>query len=636
MAYITIDFGSSNSGALLNTASGKEYNPADLIYIHRDDGDGGITKQPTVFWIKRSLLEKSSVSEKDIKVYSTVFYDEDINFVNFIWCKKQIKKALPRIVKNREWVCIQYPKMELYKVDNYSPADTLIKAIDGSQFLFQTVLKIFFMVIKKECLHRASKASLSLDVNDINWGITVPGLAIWNQKAVGVMKKVVNSVFGEKITLWSEPECAIIGVNLSGRSEIDFVENRYSLVVDLGGGTADICVMQENLNSDGTTTFDEVKSTIEGKDSTTSERVGGNDIDRNFKAFFCRNLVKGEMVEDTPLWLYQDFLKENPIGAMAFDEKWQNLHFKGDIEEDIIYFEPGRAYKDWLKIHYPKALKQLDEWGMFSFDGAELREFVFEPVFDKIITSIEENLSVLKQKQITLDAIYFAGGLSLNKLLIKRIKSVSIKYFPYVKFIEASEGSVVGAVQRGGNHIAANKETLVRRMARKTFYVEFAEGFNGDMSALRNSLNAQLLNEYHKRGIRIKDSDIDKKLEEQWGNKCIDYAKGMVLYLSPFCLRFAPVTQKQSFEIAPFNLGNQTAVNVKIYSSEKSFVFFKDDNVKYEGEINYDFGYNWESAELVFDPCSNAVEGVALFYIADGKGNKQKEIEIKNVSKRGI
>lgn len=634
MAYITIDFGSSNTGALLNTTSGKEYTPADLIYIHKDDGDHGSTKQPTIFWIKRSLLEKSSVSENDIKVYSSVFYNEDVEFVNFIWCKKQIRKAIPRLLNDREWVCIQYPKMELYKVDNDSPADTIIKSVDGSQFTFKKVLKIFFMVIKKECFHRASMAGLFLAEGDINWGITVPGLAIWNQKAVDVMKEVAHSVFGEKLTLWSEPECAIIGVNLAGRSGIDFVNDRYSLVVDLGGGTADICVMQEKLNPDGSMTFDEVKSTKEGKDSVTSKRVGGNDIDRNFKAFFCRSLVKGCVIEDSPLWLYQKFLAENPMGAMDFDKRWEQLHFEGYVEDDIITFAPGRAYIDWLKTHYPEALKKFDA-GELSFNGAELRKFVFEPIFDKIIKSIEENLSVLKQKQMPLDLICFAGGLSQNMVLRERIKSISNKYFPGINFIEASEGATIGAVQRGGNHIAVD-EKLVRRMARKTFYVEFAQEFNGDMRALRSSLKAKLLKDYCKRGIWIRDLDMDKKLEEQWGNKCIDYVKGSVDYFSPFCLRFAPVTQKQSFEIIPFNLGNQTAVKINIYSSEKNFVFFKNDDVKYEGEIKYDFGYNWESAELVFDPCSNAVEGTALFYIADEKGNKLKEIEIKNVSKRGV
>lgn len=69
MAYITLDFGSSNSGAVLNTAFGKEYNLSDLIYVHRQDGDAGFTKQPTVFWIKRSLIDKTSITESDIKIF---------------------------------------------------------------------------------------------------------------------------------------------------------------------------------------------------------------------------------------------------------------------------------------------------------------------------------------------------------------------------------------------------------------------------------------------------------------------------------------------------------------------------------------------------------------------------------------
>ena len=94
MAYITLDFGSSNSGAVLNTAFGNEYNPAELIYIHRQDGDAGFTKQPTVFWIKKSLLTKSYITESDINVYSCVYCDEEYyDSANFIWCQNQIKKC---------------------------------------------------------------------------------------------------------------------------------------------------------------------------------------------------------------------------------------------------------------------------------------------------------------------------------------------------------------------------------------------------------------------------------------------------------------------------------------------------------------------------------------------------------------
>lgn len=639
MAYITFDFGSSNSGALLNTAFGQEYNPADLIYVHRQDGVDGFTKQPTVFWIKRNLIERAPISENDINVYSCVFHEEELYLesANFIWCQNQIKKVLPQLTKNHAWVRIQYPKMELYKLANNSPANTLIRASDGSHFSLQKILKIFFLVVKKECLHKASEAGLVLAEDDVNWGITVPGLAIWNQDAVSLIKDVAHSVFGDKLTLWSEPECALIGINLSGKAEIDFVKDRYSLIVDLGGGTADICVMQEKLNPDGTTTFDEIKSTSEGKDSTTSERAGGNDIDRNFKSFLCESLAKGVEMNDSPIWLYTKFLLDNPKGAMEFDEKWHQLQFSDEIDEPIVHFNPGRAYKEWLMTHCPAAARKKDEYGEFSLDGDELRKYVFDPVYSIILRSIEENLFVLKNKHITLDVIYFAGGLSLDKKLKKLIKSLSIKYFPYAKFKETSTSSVVGAVQRGGNHIAANKETLIRRMSRKTFYTEFVENYNGNINDLKKSLIARFRHDYHERfGLWLNEKEINDKLNEQWSNMTIDYADGSVAYYTPLCIRFAPVTQMKSFVITPHNPGKQTAVTVKIFSSDKNFIFFKNKDIKEEGEFEYDFGFNWQSAKLVFDPNSNAVEGTALFYLADESGKKLKEFVIQNVSKRGI
>lgn len=639
MAYITLDFGSSNSGAVLNTAFGQEYNPAELIYVHRQDGDAGFTKQPTAFWIKRSLLEKSYISESDIHVFSCVFHEEDqyATSANFIWCQNQIKKALPLLSNNSEWVRVQHPKMELYKIGNRNPSDSMIRTSDGNQFSLCKILNIFFMVIKKECMHKASEAGLVLATDDVNWGITVPGLAIWNQGAVGVIKDIAHSVFGDNLTLWSEPECALIGINLSGRAELDFVKDRYSLVVDLGDGTADICVMKETLNADGTTTFDEIKSTSEGKDSTTSERAGGNDIDRNFKSFFCEYLAKDIQINDTPIWLYTDFLAANPIGAMEFDKRWRDLQFSEEIEGDTISFHPGRSYMEWLKTHCPDAAKKRDEYGEFSFNGEELRNYVFNPVYHIILNSIEENLSVLKQKRITLDAIYFAGGLSLDRRLKKQIKTLSHKYFPYVKHKETSDGSVVGAIQRGGNHIAANKETLIRRMSRKTFYTKFTIKYPGKMDELRDFLGICLRDNYHERfGIWLSDAEIDKILDEQWSNVSIDYADGSVSYFTPLCLRFAPVTQVQSFVIHPFNKGNQTAVKIEVYSSDKNFLLFENQDIKVEGEFEYDFGYNWETVNLIFDPNSNAVEGTALFYLADDNGNKLKEFVIQNVSKRGI
>ena len=634
MAYITFDFGSSNSGAILNL-SGKNYQLDELVYIHKDDATG-FTKQPTVFWIKRSLLEKSSISENDINIFSPVFYeDKYYASANFLWGKGQIKDKIPELSKNREWIYIQYPKMELYKRDNHSPANTLIKATDGSTFPFVKVLRIFFMVIKKECFHKASQVSFVLSANDIDWGITVPGLAIWHQEAREVFKDVADSVFGDNLTLYSEPECALVGVNLAGGDgNLDLVENRYSLVVDLGGGTADICVMKETLHEDGVTSFDEVKSTYEDKDSTTSERVGGNDIDRNFKSFICRYLAQHAGVKGEAISLFTDFFKENPKGAMLFDTQWHNLQFSKDIEAEKVDFNPEREYCVWLKTHYPNAAKLL-EYGSFCLPGKELREYVFQPVYDVILRSVEENLEVLKRDRIDLDLVYFAGGLSLDKRLKGMIKELVRKYHPYARFKEASAGATIGAIQRGGNYIAVNKEALIRRMARKTFYTKYVEKYKGNEDDLRKILFVRLQEGYHKLGVRLDDSKINKILDEQWSNKSIN-RDGSVPYLSPICLRYTPVTQIESYVIEPFNKGKQKGMCVDVYSSDKNYVLFECSDVKCEEKLDHNFGYEWSEAKLTFDPKSNAVEGMALFYLSDEKGNKLKEVVIKNVSKRGF
>ncbi len=643
MAYITLDFGSSNSGAVLNTA-GRDYNPSDLIFVHRQDGDAGFTKQPTDFWIKRSLLNQHSVSEHDINIFSCVFYDESEfkNKANFIWCQTQIREALPLFANNKEWVHIVHPKMELYKIGNHNPETTIIKATAGSTYPLQKVLKIFFTVIKKECLRRASEENLILESSEINWGITVPGLAIWNQGAVNVIKDIGHSVFGDNLNLFSEPECALIGINIAGRTELDFVNDRYSLVVDLGGGTADICVMKET-NEDGVTSFDEIKATLEDKDPTTSKRAGGNDIDRNFRTFFCNYLANGIELNDSPIMLYTEFLQSNPKGAMEFDKKWRSLQFAEEIDNDTIPFNPGRQYMEWLKTHYPTAARKVDEYGEFALNGKELRKCVFQPIYEIILASVEENLSVLKQKGFDLGVVYYAGGLSLDKRLKNQIKALTAKYFPYAKPKETSDGSVVGAIQRGGNHISVNKETLIRRMFRRTYYTDFYTEYLGSKDKMQGEFVNRMRDYYcynfqifspENRKRKTVNNEIKAILEEQWANMSVD-SENFVNYLAPLCLRYTPVNKIETYIVHPIHKGNQTKIAVKIFSSDKNCVVFKNKDIINEGEFEYDFGYNWEEAKIVFDPHSNPVEGTAIVYLTDIKGNKLKEMTIKNVSKRG-
>jgi hypothetical protein len=637
MTYITLDFGSSNSGAVLNT-QGKEYSPNDLLFIHRQD-ETGILKQPTVFWIKRSLLEKNVVNDSDINIFSCVYYEPDnMSTANFVWCRDQIRKMLPTIINNQEeWVRIKHPKMELYKLGETISDNSTIKGNDNRDYSLKRILHLFFSVIKKECMRKVQGVVGIATTGETMWNITLPGLAIWNQEVVNFIRDIAKPIFGDNVAFYSEAECALLGINLSLGSGIDFEENRHSLVVDLGGGTADICIMRESLNEDGTNTFDEQKTTKGDKDSTSSICAGGNDIDRGFISFFCDYLADGIDLEDTSVvCIYNAFAFENPAGAMIFDSQWKDLQKSDQINEKTINFNPGRPFREWVKIHYQDAAKKMYD-GEFPLDGDSLRKNVFMPIYEKICHSIEEHVDVAKKKGINLKVLYFAGGLSLDKNLRSKITDVVRKRFPNITVRETSGVAAIGAVQRGGNHISVNKEKLIRRMARRTFYVEFGLKINGDINTARKILTEKIRDEYADQvNISLTDVEINKMLDEQWHD--MEIRNGLIIYLSPLCVRFAPVFKQVSLTITPTNPGKQKGADVRVFSSSSGLKIFKNSEVKDEGQFTYDFGYCWEQAKLVFDPtASNAVEGIASFYLTDNDSNKKlKGFIIHNVSKRGF
>lgn len=639
MAYITLDFGSSNSGAVLNPVDGTDYNPSDLIYVHLQDGDSNRVKQPTVFWIERSLLNQGNISLDDINIYSSVFYEDDyIEDANFIWCKRQIRNTRKKLAdEGNNWIKVEYPKMELYRNNGKDLSLVDMTTNDGSKIRLSKVLQIFFNVIKKECLHTISERGLAIPESEIKWAMTMPGMAIWHQNAVDFLREITKPIFGDDLLLLSEPESALVGINITGRTDLNFVDGRYSLVVDLGGGTADICVMKETKLSDGCLTFEEIKTTEESHDATTSTKAGGNDIDAAFKQYFCNILSIGMTLDDSPVKIfYNDFCKGNPVGAIDFDEAWEKLRTSEMIEDEEIDFYPGRHYLEWIKINYPEILSKFDFTGGILLDGNDLRVNVFEPTFNKIKDAVSENLHIMKAKGLTLDSLYFAGGLSLLKMLKKEIKDLTQSYFPIVNFREMSEGSVIGAIQRGGNHIAVNNRTLIQRMSRKTYYVRFAWNVSGNMDNIkqecRNLFRAVY---YNNKGVLLSDSQIEEILKDQWKDISIDTPNGIISFLSPAILRFTPVSKASAFKATPI-LKGQTSICIKLYSSDSNTILFPCDKVSLVGEISHEFGYPWDNVQIIFDPTTNPLSGNAQFKLCDSDGNVIKEITIHNVSKRGL
>lgn len=642
MYYVTLDFGSTNSGAIINPM-GQDYNVNELIYLHQRVADIHSPKQPTVFWVKRELLEMENIKSDSINIYSCVFHEKEFaENANFIWCRDQIAKKLSEVANDKSWVEIRHPKMSIYKNQNSDFKSLTIDGNRGKSYSLEVVIRLFFMVVHKEAIYRLSKYD-NVNADDIQWGLTVPGLAIWHQNSTQALREIAEEVFGNNFSMFTEPHSALIGINIanSERLNLDFENGRYSLVVDLGGGTADICVMRESVMEDGTQVFDEEKFTSASHDATLSEKAGGNDIDKSFKVYFSDKLSKLSEGTDESLglpvkWLWNDFARENPIGVYSFEDNWHKLQFSPEINDTQIYFNPGREYLLWLKEKYPSIVDKSN-FGEFKFDGEELRSKVFEETYCKIINSIEEILQNAKRKNIALDLVYFAGGLNLDNSLKDRLKKLIRDYAPYTNFKEVGEGLVIGAIQRGGNHLAVNKGKLLRQMARKTFYIEFSTEFNGSESDFKDFLKSDNKFSYQNLDVSVDDEDFETAFSKQKGFMQINYGIGRVNYLTPIYLKFSPINQAQVFKVWP-SVEGQTKLRVRIFSSNENLVLFPESpNLHKVEELEHDFGYEWKNATIVFDPLnSNAIEGSAQFLLKDTNGTTVKECLIKNITQRGL
>lgn len=611
MAVISFDFGSANSGALINPV-GKEYNPNELIYVHVQDGEQSYPKQPTVFWVHRDLLGKEFIDSQDINISSCVYYSKEFDKnANFIWTSQKIMERVSELGKpDSEWVRFNNPKMEIYKIGTEDEKAGLIKGSDGKFYPLEKILKLFFTVIKKECLHIIEREGI-ISSTPNEWVVSVPGMAIWNYKGMAMMKRVIEEVMGDHVTFLTEPECALVGLNLKGGNVESIRNNTVNLIVDIGGGTTDIVAIEE-IEKEGNRFFRELsyKNNSE-KDPVVSIPYGGNDIDLNFITLFCNTLGKGVFKPSERVKLFEDFSRDVPTGASRFMSNWRDLQFSEEVNDDKVYFSPGGKYRQWIKTFYPQLADKVA--GEVQWDGAEFRHKVFGIVYDAIIKAVEEITDGLSDKKINLDCLYFAGGLSRDPNLRIRIIETVKSRFPGVKISNISFGSVVGAVQRGCNHLFLNKEWLIARTPRQNYYVVFsARTEDFDIQEYEKEAYGQ----YTKLGVRIPFREFSKTIRKQTDNLQPD-EEGIVKYLWPLCLQYIPVDYDMKYTAHALYPETQTGVSFKIVSSPTPFLLTEESSCKPATILKYDFGYNFERCSLQLDVTSSVVNDEIKFVLWD-------------------
>lgn len=418
LSAIAIDFGSTNSGAArIDTVKDGRLIYSTPQFCHTD---GHYAKDPTWFWIHPDLLNKAvrdynSLKDEDFRILSR--NSQKTTNPNIVWGSDFLVMDGPGNLNkliSENWVEFKYFKMMIYLDVPYSH--------NNNEYPIGLVVKLFMRILKIECLsYESSLRKRNVSADEIQWGITIP--SIWTSSNKQLMTSICTEVFGSHVRILSEPEGPVISERIHAEAgQLVLTPGRRSLVIDIGGGTTDICLLEDNGESED--------AKFKQLASCDGVGVGGNIIDKDFSRYLVRFLSKGLRADDNTEYdslsdsaLYKTLMGEfisNPINALIMEKAW--LNYKHGNGVTASYSIP-KQYLIWLKTNGHKEVSNRTRdliCGDISIPKNEIDKLVYGPTFNKItkcvLDFVKQNKDIIQSAK---DGFYvvFAGGLSLCQQL---------------------------------------------------------------------------------------------------------------------------------------------------------------------------------------------------------------------------
>lgn len=547
ISAVAIDFGSTNSGAArIDTIKDGKLVYSTPRFRH---SDGYYAKDPTWFWISPDLMSKASLNyralkDSDFRILSRSFRSTDDP--NIVWGSDFLENANSKgyieTLESKGWI-----EFKRFKMLIYQDKPCVYK---GKQYPIDLIVKLFFRILKIECLaEESSEINRNVGADEVQWAITIP--SIWSSDNKRMMTNIAMEVFGNHIRILSEPEGPVVSERIhAGSGKLQLNAGSRSLVIDMGGGTTDICLLEDN-EEDSDTKFKQLAS-------CDGVGAGGNLIDVDFIKYMVSFFSNGLNSENGTAYdnlseaeriglLYESFI-ERSVCRLKMEKAWQL--FKHGISSE---YQIPREYIKWLDKngHHEVALRMKEFMsGDIEFASAELKEKVYKPTFEKIYSCVRGFVSenkVLLMSSSNPVKIVFAGGLSLMQELrdgvISEIEKILGRKLSYN--IANTSLMASGSIMDGAAYILLYRKSI-SRIAPYNIYDPYS------------GISYLGLREYYKRfGCEIKLGELNEMSE-----KDISYnnAKGPNIIGVPMAIKGKPFQDYKN----DFTAGNQEQENIRL------------------------------------------------------------------------
>ena len=277
-----------------------------------------------------------------------------------------------------------------------------------------------------------------------NFVLTVP--AIWSDMAKKRTEMAAHSAglgnsANSTLDLLSEPESAAVYTLRTVENFISRLQPNDKMVVcDAGGGTVDLIAYE----------IKQLSPVLRLEECTTGtgDFCGGSFIDREFEKLFQQRV--GSLYESISIVHRQQILKSFEMSKMAFRD------------------DPGQAK---FYIHVPTTAN-MPEAGIhdhqFEMTREEMRR-LFDPIIDKVVNLIQEQVSMASAGTNRIRAILLVGGFGESDYLYLRIRAWASAFgIEVLQPNDASTAVVQGAVLKG-LEARAGKTIQVTRRARRSY-----------------------------------------------------------------------------------------------------------------------------------------------------------------------
>ncbi|KAI9496191.1 hypothetical protein BDB00DRAFT_809414 [Zychaea mexicana] len=310
--------------------------------------------------------------------------------------------------------------------------------------------------------------------------LTVP--ALWSDRAKHMMRQaaiqaglIAPSDPSDRLVLISEPEAAALYCEETMADQVQLQDNDRIMVCDAGGGTVDLIVFQVNFSSSPS-------STEEGDgDETTSVR----------KKRQLKEVTKGMGESCGSVFLddkYHDLL-EAKLGTHVMS-KIQPREMNDLMDQFIDSIKPEF---DGIDDHYvtlprsveledlPASLRDYDDGsldeGTIKLSADELKQQVFDPIIDKVLSLIEHQYQQIPDGQ--LNYLFLVGGFGSSNYLYQRIQQV-FQDTKVNQIVCPAERAAL-AVVRGAAYYGIHPQVVVSRVSRRTYGINAGLPFDDEI-----------------------------------------------------------------------------------------------------------------------------------------------------------